>query len=96
MSGIDFRAFGPPVVETMAANWRNRFNSEIRHVLAACRRGEFYAAMWRLGRADTTVSVLYDLNHPSCYHCLKRLEVIRRFVETIRSRTERSADGISI
>lgn len=78
MNLLDFRAFGPPTIETFARNWRTRCYRDMRRALQAIRERNRWGASSHIGHADAAVSVLFDVNHPLAYRAYQRLVLIRR------------------
>ena len=68
------KAFAPPTLETMAAHYHQRAYHEARMALREARYECFLEANYRIGRAETAVSVLYDLGDVRAYRTLKSVE----------------------
>lgn len=79
---LDFRAFGPPTLETFAAVWLKRARHHMREALRA-ERGDWGAdCVWsHVGEASAAVSVLYDINHDRAYGAVCSLRRVRRALD---------------
>ena len=68
------KAFAPPTLETLAAHYHQRAYHEAREALREARHLCFSNASYRIGRAETAVSVLYDLGDVRAYRTLRSVE----------------------
>ena len=67
-------AFAPPTLETMADHYHQRAYHEAREGLREARHKCFIEANYLIGRAETAVSVLYDLGDERAYRTMRSVD----------------------
>lgn len=78
---VNLNEFDPPTLETFATcTYKFRFIWALRDAIKASRDPSIFSqpAIFYLGQADSTIGILYDIQHPKCEKALKAFGFVKK------------------